>query len=143
MSKHRKKHRSKKRNKVKAKWIDRALFFSTFCIGICFNEKDFKHEVKRISRGRITPPEWLKIKNGATRHIFRHKVENNFVLVCIRPEKDIQTTEIAYLVHESVHIWQDVKSDIGEDNPSEEFEAYAIQSISQGLIQEYINRVLN
>jgi hypothetical protein len=43
----------------------------------------------------------------------------------------------ALLVHEAVHIWQDVKHRIGEDNPSSEFEAYAIQNISQELMLAY------
>lgn len=51
-------------------------------------------------------------------------------------------TEIAgILVHEAVHIWQDWCAMYGEKAPSSEFEAYAIQSISQRLMEEYVRKV--
>ncbi|MBT1154358.1 hypothetical protein J1C56_02005 [Aminobacter anthyllidis] len=39
---------------------------------------------------------------------------------------------IGLLVHEGTHVWQQIKRDIGEDNPSPEFEAYSMQAITQG-----------
>lgn len=45
------------------------------------------------------------------------------------------------LVHEAVHIWQDWCAMYGEKDPSKEFEAYAIQSISQRLMEEYVRKV--
>lgn len=44
---------------------------------------------------------------------------------------------ITLLVHEAVHVWQATKAVLGEDEPSVEFEAYAIQNISHRLIDEY------
>ena len=44
---------------------------------------------------------------------------------------------VGLIVHEAVHVWQLVRKDIGESNPSSEFEAYAIQAISQELIEAY------
>lgn len=44
------------------------------------------------------------------------------------------------LVHEAVHIFQRVCNYIGEDKPSDEFEAYCIQAISQELMYAWKNR---
>lgn len=41
------------------------------------------------------------------------------------------------LAHETVHIWQAFKLRIGENNPSDEIEAYAVQSILQTLLETY------
>lgn len=41
------------------------------------------------------------------------------------------------LTHEAVHIWQEIKLQLGEKEPSYEFEAYSIQNISQNLMEAY------
>lgn len=41
------------------------------------------------------------------------------------------------LVHEATHVWQQVRKTIGEELPSVEFEAYAMQAIAQGLLNAY------
>lgn len=35
-----------------------------------------------------------------------------------------------FIVHEAVHVWQQICNIIGEDKPSKEFEAYSIQRIA-------------
>lgn len=41
------------------------------------------------------------------------------------------------LLHESVHIWQELKDKMGEENSGIEFEAYSIQKIAQDLFAMY------
>lgn len=49
-------------------------------------------------------------------------------------------TEIAGLIcHEAAHIWQEVRRTMNEKAPSIEFEAYAMQSIFQGLYQAWLD----
>ena len=59
-------------------------------------------------------------------------------MLCIRGHEKHTGIEVAcLLVHEAVHIWQRTCEDYGEHRPSAEFEAYAIQNISQQLMQSY------
>lgn len=41
------------------------------------------------------------------------------------------------LLHEAVHVWQETREKMGENNPSPEFEAYSIQAIAQDLFEMY------
>ena len=43
------------------------------------------------------------------------------------------------LLHEAVHIWQEVKLRMGEESPSSEFEAYSVQAIAQDLFEMFEN----
>lgn len=45
-------------------------------------------------------------------------------------------------MHEAVHVFQHFKKSIGERKPSKEFEAYAIQSIADRLMNEYADRIV-
>lgn len=41
------------------------------------------------------------------------------------------------LIHEAVHVWQDLREAIGEEKPSSEFEAYTVQNITAELFAAY------
>lgn len=43
----------------------------------------------------------------------------------------------AVIVHESVHVWQEIRDRMVESNPSSEFEAYSIQMIALDLMAQY------
>lgn len=62
--------------------------------------------------------------------------EQRFWLVGLSDRLDIAGV-VSTLVHESVHVWQEFKSIIGEDNPSREFEAYSIEGIFTELMRQY------
>lgn len=46
----------------------------------------------------------------------------------------------ALLVHEAMHVWQAFCEHVGEKSPSDEFEAYSIQSIFHELMTAYANK---
>ena len=49
--------------------------------------------------------------------------------------REYSKVAIAGLVaHEAVHVWQEVRKAMREENPSPEFEAYSVQAIFQELI---------
>lgn len=59
-------------------------------------------------------------------------------LVCIRPGKKQDNLEVyGLLVHEAVHVWRKINERLNEDNPSSEFEAYALQNIAMRLMVAY------
>jgi hypothetical protein len=57
------------------------------------------------------------------------------VLVTMSPKAEGMplASVIGLLTHEAAHIWQQMREHIGEDDPSSEFEAYAMQAIIQSL----------
>jgi len=124
---------------AKSKWIVRAIVESPYCIGLCVTENQFKNEMKRLRVPATEWPHWLYHKKAAV-HCFEQSTSHDLlVLVCIKTygsEKDPNII-IGLLIHEAVHVWQRICLELGEREPSAEFEAYSIQAISQRLIAKY------
>jgi len=123
-------------------WVDRNLIQSPYCIGICTSNEKFRKELKRLKIDNSECPDWIfKDDKDATVWTFKEsKGREKCFIVCIRKRKSTTFIEACgLLIHESVHIWQTIKENIGEDNPSSEFEAYSIQNIAQSLIEAYKN----
>lgn len=119
-------------------WLDRSLVISPIHYGLCRTEKAFKKELKRLGVPKKDRPDFLLNRSDATVHFFESKDQKECAIVCLGKMKDRTSNEIVgLLIHEAVHIWQHVKENMGESYPSKEFEAYAIQTIAQRLIEEY------
>jgi hypothetical protein len=120
---------------AKRNWVDRALIVCPFYIGLCTSKKEFRSVCKDL---KVTePPEFLNRHADAMVHFFERKSKLAAV-VCIRRRKDRTRPQMdAMLVHEAVHIWQQTVKELKEHDPSDEFEAYSIQTISQRLIEAY------
>lgn len=56
-------------------------------------------------------------------------------IVYIRKNNRNDIENYGLIVHEAVHIWQEIKLRMGEESPGVEFEAYSIQAIAQDLFQ--------
>lgn len=121
----------------KVKWLDRDLIISPYCIGLCTSEASYKKELKRL--GVNYDGEWIREgKDGNVREMTCRSTGTSLVIVSVRVDKKTKPLEVyGLLVHEAVHVWQKICDNIGEDEPSEEFEAYAIQNIAQRLIDAY------
>lgn len=123
------------------KWIDRALIVSPYCYGLCRTEKEFHRELKRLKLPRSYWPDFmLSTHADATVHFFNQTDDTGkCAIVCVGPIKGKTMAQVfAMLTHEAVHIWQAIIEDIGEKYPSAEFEAYSIQTISQRLMEAYM-----
>ncbi|MFN3454034.1 MAG: hypothetical protein ACK41T_03675 [Pseudobdellovibrio sp.] len=76
----------------------------------------------------------------ATTHFIPNNIGEYAAIVCLF-QHNFEIEQIhCLLVHEATHIFQKIKELIGESNPSMEFEAYSIQTISQNLIYEFKNQ---
>lgn len=63
---------------------------------------------------------------------------DDYAVVQIKDESKWSLIQIHGLIlHEAVHIWQELREKMGEENPSAEFEAYSVQSIAQNLFDMY------
>lgn len=71
---------------------------------------------------------------NATVNFIQDENKNTLVIVYM-PYTDIEELyQQGLIIHESVHIWQEIRTMMYEKNPSTEFEAYSIQRISQDLL---------
>ena len=126
------------KSKKGLEWLNRALFISPYCFALCKTEKQFYAELKRLEVPEKTWPDFiLGTHASATVHFFTNGAKHidSCAIVCVRIKKGADQVAISgLLVHEAVHIWQEIKDRIGEQRPSSEFEAYAIQSIAQNLM---------
>lgn len=121
------------------KWLNRELVVSPYHYALCTSEVDFRKELKRMKVPREEWPPFLARTADACVHFFE-KTDGvgHSVIVCIGNTKGKHFSQIAgLLVHEAVHIWQEIRNHLGEKHPSSEFEAYSIQKISQCLIDAY------
>lgn len=124
----------------KTRWLDRRIAHPGPFLALCLNNAEFQSACKHLSVK--TPDSWITNEwSDATAHYFECK-SGLAVIVCITNCQKFTPIEIAgLLIHEAVHVWQEYAHRIGEHAPGREQEAYAIQSISQELLQEYANRM--
>ena len=119
-------------------WVDRALMVGPF-ITLVLNEKQFHRAMKHCQIRKSDRGDWIKTPHSdATVHFLENPAREQCCIVAIRVMKKTDPNSVVgLLVHESVHIWQKFRRRIGEENPSDEFEAYSIQAIAQRLIEAY------
>ena len=120
----------------KIQWCDRAIFISPIFYTIATSYEIFEKIRKRMG----CPPPDVNTGGDATTFLLEHSNGNKACVVYF-PHKKKDLIYQALIVHEAVHIWQHIREDIGEVKPSAEFEAYAIQIISQRLLEEYHRQV--
>lgn len=118
------------------KYLDRTLIQMPIHFALCRDEKAFNKEMKRLKVPKEERPPFLVEGSHATVHHFENQDDGRISIVCLGTTKG-RTREQVYglLVHEAVHIWQEVRKLINEKSPSSEFEAYAIQNIAQALME--------
>lgn len=117
-------------------WLDRALIVSPLCYGLCLDEKDFKRALKKLKIDEEVG--FLLNENAdATVHLFT-KDGMTASIVCLGNVRGKTIEQLhSLLLHEAVHIWQVIKEQLNEREPSIEFEAYSIQTIAQNLFCSY------
>lgn len=121
------------------RWLDRALVVSPYYYGLCLDEADFRRELKKLKVPKDQWPPFLASQSAnATAHFFESDDGGRSCIITLGSAKGRGAAQVhAMLVHEAVHLWQEIRADIGEKHPSSEFEAYAVQALSQRLIEAY------
>lgn len=119
------------------KYIDDALLRRPCSVAICVDENAYLREMYRF--GIKVPSSFVISGMAATMHWLDDTTGTgeSVAIVCIDPEKakDLDGIQLACLiVHEAVHVFQNICQHWGEDSPSKEFEAYSIQRLSQQLM---------
>jgi hypothetical protein len=118
-------------------WLDRALMVSPVYYALCTTEAGYHKILKGMGVDKDTWPPFTSFDAGGTTHFFT-KGDKVSAVVCVKNDKSLDKLQIyALLVHEAVHIWQEILQNIHEKAPSQEFEAYSIQKISQNLMYSY------
>lgn len=130
--------KSKTPKQIEPIWLDRALFVNSQYYTLCTTEEQFRKILKYL---KVPKKQWPPFVSGgmanATTHYFINGKTRSTV-VCMPPNPEMSNAQIvALLCHEAVHIWQATRKDYGERKPSSELEAYAIQSLTQRLVEEY------
>lgn len=134
----------KNKTKCESMWLDRCAVELAYCYRLCVTEKDFHAELKRLKLPKNTWPAFIKSQQAnATMHYFESNTHELCAIICMRKESAKTRTldEICgLLVHEAMHLWRACREHIGEGDPSAEFEAYAMQRISQNLIRSWMEQ---
>lgn len=130
----------------KTKFLSRSLFQGPQ-IALCCNEEQF---FKLCKQAKIEPTNpdwrdgWMSSEYANATVWYTKRTEGDWLyIVCMELAPDRPYYEVCgLLVHEATHIKQQIMGLIGEKNPSPEFEAYMMQCISQGLIDSYMQQMV-
>lgn len=120
-------------------WLDRSLFQSPIYYALCTSQKAYDKELKRMKRR--SEPGILNDHSGATTNFMQNVDGKQCAIVCLFNHSYDYEQIASLLTHEAVHIFQRIRENIGERDPSAEFEAYCIQRITQNLLYAYKEQV--
>jgi hypothetical protein len=120
----------------KAQWCDQSLVSTPFKFCLCVSAEQYAKELKKLGIAGDHP--FVLPGSGASLHRFDSLNGGDpLAFICI-DVGDMEHNQVhALLVHEAVHLWRYTREELGEDAPSKEFEAYAVQAISQRLFYAY------
>ena len=116
------------------RWLGRSTVYAPH-LTLCLTEKDYIKACKYLKDDYPRP--WVSKDARATTHVYLKEGRVTCIVTLDESKCEEQIDIICVLVHEAVHVWQELCESIGEDKPSAEFEAYSIQQISYRLINDY------
>ena len=120
-------------------WLDRTLIRGDF-LCLCTTEAEFLKELKR-TKSPAPWPKWIEDDAFATTHYIVTGKGNRATIVCMTDKKMDGIPAASLLVHEAVHVVQEYFRHIGEDQPSIEMQAYAIQEVAAQLMFAYADKL--
>ena len=122
-------------------WLNKTLIEGDY-LGVCTNEADYYRTLRYLKVPMSDWGSWLSSGALATTHFLDSAKGNRATVVCIPVNPETDGIDVAtLLVHEAVHVVQEYFRWIGEDNPGNEIEAYAIQNVSASLMRAYRDKL--
>ena len=120
-------------------WLDRTLITGDY-LCLCTTEEEF---IKELKRTKVPVPwnKWVDEDALATTHFLITAKGNRATFVCINDTETEGIPVATLLVHEAVHVVQEYFRYMGEESPSVEFQAYAIQKVSALLMYAYSDKL--
>lgn len=101
---------------------------------LVLTEHDFHAALDALPAPKENRPQWVSEGAGACMHALQG--DEVACIVVLQDTEDYESA-VGLLIHEAVHVFQAWCDDVGEKEPSSEFQAYAIQSIAQRLIASF------
>jgi hypothetical protein len=123
-----------------ARWLERDLLRGPY-LALCLSDEAYRAALADL--GAPVDGPWISNEQShATAHTLTHPTSGQLCsIICLNADGDRTGIEIAgLLTHEAVHVWQRFRRWIGEVDPGDETEAYAIQNISQVLWESYVEQ---
>lgn len=129
---------AKAKNRNRIVWCDRGWFPTYF--GFCPSKKAWDRQMLRMGVDGCPYPD-----TDAKCNVFWNAKdedgggEKTVIIVTVGEHIDAKDSMgiLGLLVHECAHVWQFIREDIGEVNPSHEAEAYAMQNIVMSIFSAY------
>jgi hypothetical protein len=120
--------------KNNARWIDRGLLVSPVRICVCVTDEQLQAVLRRM---RVdTAIEFPAPCSGRTLTFVSGSQQICIVCINTGPQDGCHLV-YGLIVHEVSHLWREIKTSLGEDNPGEEIEAYAQQMLFQHIAVAY------
>jgi hypothetical protein len=126
---------------IECEFLDRTLMTLAMDYKLCLSPEVFARQLDAVGVPKDNRPAFLlKSHSAATTHFIERGDGTRVALVCFDPAPHKFVTSVGYLTHEAVHIWQEHRELVGEDNPSAETEAYGLQCIVESLVREFMRQ---
>lgn len=122
------------------KWLDRSLIYLPMCFALFTDEASYLREINDKWWNAPVDKALPFPKGAHSAHVTFLKRSDGSIpaaLVCIRKADRSPAQTYSILAHEAVHIWQEMRRSMGEESPSDEFEAYSVQGIARALFDAY------
>lgn len=124
------------------KWLSRRIAAPGPHLMLVLSQEEFDAALRKIRVPSAGTPWIANEQSDATTHYLRSPQGELACIIAIAGHEARDPVVVAgIIVHEAVHVWQQYAADIGEKNPGDEQEAYAIQSIAQELMAEFARRM--
>lgn len=135
-------HEKQKKTPKVPEYATRSLMPLPLSLVLFTSEKEFLAELERL--GIKVGCDFVPFGASAVVHSFENDETGHEInMVCIDTRKLVGKKPeevIAMIVHEAVHVKQHCMRFIGEKKPSKEFEAYAVQHITEALLKQFFNQ---